>query len=67
MRSFQLEKRKYSGWVDEAVKEFDLAVSSIDTLLACPMKFYYDKILKVASIDEDEGLYWILKKRKCRP
>ena len=56
------EKRKYSGWVDEAVKEFDLAVSSIDTLLACPMKFYYDKILKVASIDEDEGLYWILKR-----
>lgn len=56
------EKGKYSGQVDETVKDFDLAVSSIDTLLACPMKFYYDKMLKVASMDEDEGLHWILKR-----
>ncbi len=56
------EKRIYSGQVDETVKDFDLAVSSIDTLLACPMKFYFDKILKVAFIDEDEGLHWILKR-----
>jgi ATP-dependent exoDNAse (exonuclease V) beta subunit len=56
------EKGKYSGWVDETVKDFDLAVSSIDTLLACPMKFYYDKRLKVTSMDEDEGLHWILKR-----
>ncbi|MEA3391670.1 MAG: PD-(D/E)XK nuclease family protein, partial [Candidatus Marinimicrobia bacterium] len=53
---------KYSGRIDEIQKQYNLSVTSIDTLLACPMRFYFDKILRISPSDEDEGKYWIMKK-----
>ncbi|MCF7832445.1 MAG: UvrD-helicase domain-containing protein [Candidatus Marinimicrobia bacterium] len=56
------KRNKYSGLINEEKREFNLSVTSIDTLLACPMRFYLDKILKISPTDEDEGKYWIMKK-----
>ncbi|MBW6457988.1 MAG: PD-(D/E)XK nuclease family protein, partial [FCB group bacterium] len=54
----------YSGRVEEVKREFRLPVTSIDTLLACPMRFYFDKILDIKPTDEDESKYRAMQKGK---
>lgn len=56
------QKGIYSGWVNDVKKEFRVPVTSIDTLLACPLRFYFDKILNLRLSDEDEGKYWAMQK-----
>ncbi|MDZ7820905.1 MAG: PD-(D/E)XK nuclease family protein [Candidatus Marinimicrobia bacterium] len=43
----------FSGKVGEARTHFNLSVSAVDTLLACPMRFYYERILRVQPADQD--------------
>lgn len=52
----------YSGDVKEQRSDFNLSVTTMDTLLACPMRYYFDKILYSLPMDEDERTYWVLKK-----
>jgi len=52
----------FSGDIAEKQNSFDISVTSVDTLLACPMKFYYDKILKCSPMDQEEALFWGSKK-----
>ncbi|MDZ7796103.1 MAG: PD-(D/E)XK nuclease family protein [Candidatus Marinimicrobia bacterium] len=47
----------FSGQVRERRNIFQIPVSAVDTLLACPMRFYYDRILRVQPGDEDESAY----------
>lgn len=52
----------YSGNIRHKQTKFDLRVTSVDTLLACPMRFYFDTELKCAPMDQDEALFWGSKK-----
>ena len=52
----------FSGDIAEKQNSFNISVTSVDTLLACPMKFYYDKILKCSPMDQEEALFWGSKK-----
>ena len=52
----------FSGRVEEINKEFHLPVTAVDTLLACPMRFYFDIILDLELTDADESKYWKMKK-----
>ncbi|MBN2781560.1 MAG: PD-(D/E)XK nuclease family protein, partial [Candidatus Marinimicrobia bacterium] len=54
------EKGIYSGRVDAIEKDFHLSVTSVDALLACPMRFYYDKVLACLPLDTDEASCWTL-------
>ncbi|MFO7841470.1 MAG: UvrD-helicase domain-containing protein [Fidelibacterota bacterium] len=47
----------FSGQVNDRRNIFQIPVSAVDTLLACPMRFYYDRILRVQPGDEDESAY----------
>lgn len=53
---------KFSGNVEAKQSKFDLSVTQVDKLLACPMQFYFEKVLKCSSIDQEENLYWGSKK-----
>lgn len=52
----------FLGRVNATQKEFHLSVTSVDTLLACPMRFYFDNVLKLKVTDEDERKYRAMKK-----
>ncbi|MDD5709550.1 MAG: UvrD-helicase domain-containing protein [Candidatus Marinimicrobia bacterium] len=52
----------FSGRVNDVKKEFRLPVTSIDTLLACPQRFYYDRILELRLNDADESKHWAMLK-----
>lgn len=56
------KKGIYSGWIDELNKKFKLYITDIDTLLACPMKLYFSKILNIDLMDQDEQLSWVFKR-----
>ena len=52
----------YSGEMKERKTDFNVSVTTMDTLLACPMRYYFDKVLYSLPMDEDERTYWVLKK-----
>jgi hypothetical protein len=56
------KREKFSGDVGEKETAFELSVTQVDTLLACPMKFYFDRVIKCSPLDEDEVLYWSSKR-----
>ncbi len=51
-------RNKYSGDIDVKQSIFNVSVTQVDKLLACPMRFYFDTVLKCAPMDQDETLYW---------
>ncbi len=59
-----LEKRKaeFSGDIAKIEHAFDISVTQVDTLLKCPMRFYFETVLKCKELDQDEKLYWGSKK-----
>ena len=59
-----IEKRRgqFSGDVDMTQSEFDISVTKVDTLLKCPMRFYFDNVLKCKDMDQNENLFWGSKK-----
>jgi RecB family exonuclease len=53
---------RFSGRVNAFTKTFRLPVTAVDTLLACPMRFYYDRVLDLKLTDEEEGKFWSMKR-----
>lgn len=52
------KKGKFSGAIDSEQYAFTLPVTAVDKLLACPMKFYFETIMKSYPMDQDEVLLW---------
>jgi len=52
----------FSGDIAKKQNSFDISVTNVETLLACPIKFYYNNILKCSPIDQEEALFWGSKK-----
>ncbi len=48
----------YSGQAGEIRKHIQTSVSAVDMLLACPMRYYYEHVLHIQPMDEDEQGYW---------
>lgn len=56
------KRATFSGDVLEKQNSFELSVTQVDTLLACPMKFYFDRVIKCSPMDQEEAPYWGSKK-----
>jgi RecB family exonuclease len=52
------EKGTFSGNIDVEQHQFNVSVTQVDKLLACPMKFYFETVMKCYSLDKDEQLFW---------
>ena len=53
---------KFSGDIEHKQDVFNLSVTQVDKLLACPMKFYFETMMKCYPMDQEEVLYWGSKK-----
>ena len=51
-------KGQFSGGTECQQNEFDLSVTQVDKLLACPMKFYFETVMKSRPMDQDDVLFW---------
>ena len=54
----EVKKSQFSGDIDVKQQQFDISVTHVDTLLACPMKFYFEMVMKSRPMDQDEVLLW---------
>jgi ATP-dependent exoDNAse (exonuclease V) beta subunit len=52
------EKGTFSGNIDVEQHQFNVSVTQVDKLLACPMKYYFETVMKCYSLDKDEQLFW---------
>jgi ATP-dependent exoDNAse (exonuclease V) beta subunit len=52
----------FSGDVGQKQVMFNVSVTQVDKLLACPMKFYFETMMKCFPLDQEEALYWGSKK-----